>query len=121
MSDFSIDELVKVWQQRIVQILLSILKKWYLLLLVAILGGAIGYFTNRNKPTTYTANITFVLSTEQRGNGGLSGLVAHLGFDGVPNNTENIFSGDNIIEFFKSRSLIGAALMSEIDSQSHQT
>ncbi|MEO8886357.1 MAG: hypothetical protein ABI367_09860 [Mucilaginibacter sp.] len=69
----------------------------------------------------YSANFTFVLSTEQRGNNGLAGLAAQLGFDATTGSTENIFSGDNIIEFFKSRSLIGAALMSEVDSVSHQT
>jgi hypothetical protein len=122
MSDFNIEELIKIWQPRAVNSLLFVLKKWYLLLLAGIAGGATGYYSNRDSIiTTYTANITFVLSTEQRGGGGLSGLVAQIGFDGNSGGSENIFSGDNIIEFFKSRSLIGAALMSEVDTSSHQT
>ncbi|WP_429377234.1 hypothetical protein [Mucilaginibacter sp. UYCu711] len=44
-----------------------------------------------------------------------------MGFDATTGNPENIFSGDNIIELFKSRSLIGTALLSEVNSVSHQT
>lgn len=114
-------DLIKAWQTKAVDILWYMLKKWWFLILAATLGAAVGYFSVRNVKPTYTADISFVLSTEQRGGNALAGLAAQLGFDGMTSSPDNIFSGDNIIEFFKSRSLIGSALMSEVDSTSHQT
>ncbi|MFB9840793.1 hypothetical protein ACFFOO_00315 [Mucilaginibacter ginsenosidivorans] len=48
-------------------------------------------------------------------------MATQLGFDAISSNPDNIFSGDNIIELFKSRKLIGAALLSEIDTKPRQT
>ncbi|MDB5112732.1 MAG: hypothetical protein JWR67_3846, partial [Mucilaginibacter sp.] len=120
MPEFNQDT-IKFWQAKAVDVLSYLLKKWYFLLLTTILGALIGYYTFKKIKPTYTANINFVLSTDQRGNNGLAGLAAQLGFDATTGSSENIFSGDNIIELFKSRSLIGTALMSEVDSTSHQT
>lgn len=116
-----IHDFVKVWRTQTIDVLSHLLKQWYFLILAIILGGAVGYYKIRNIQPTYTANITFVLSTESKGSSGLSGLASQLGIDGTTSGSDNIFSGDNIIELFKSRSLIGAALQSIVDSTSRQT
>ena len=116
-----INDLIKTWSVKLIDVLLYLAKRWYFIILATLLGGAIGYYKIRNIQPTYTANISFVLSTESKGNNGLAGLAAQLGFDGTTGSPENIFSGDNIIEFFKSRNLIGSALQSIVDSASHKS
>lgn len=116
-----IHDFVRVWRTKVIDVLSHLFKQWYFLILAILFGGAVGYYKVRNVKPTYTANITFVLSTESKGSSGLSGLASQLGIDGTTSNSDNIFSGDNIIELFKSRSLIGAALQSIVDSTSRQT
>lgn len=85
-------------------------KKWYILLASFAIGGAFGYwYIHRQKPT-YTATISFVLSTESKQDGNLMNLVAQLSYDAGTSGSENIFEGDNIIELFKSRKIIRSAL-----------
>jgi len=99
-----------------------LLKNWYFLLLAIVAGGAIGYISIRKVKPIYTANFTFVLSTDQRpGGGGFAVLASQLGVDNSGGGADNIFSGDNIVELFKSRQLIGSALLSIVDSTTHQT
>jgi hypothetical protein len=112
----------KLLQAKAKEALFYLLKNWYLLILAIMAGGAIGYISIRKVQPTYTANFTFVLSTDQRpGGGGLANLASQLGVDNSGSGTDNIFSGDNIIELFKSRELIGSALLSVVDSASHQS
>lgn len=116
-----IHDFVKVWRTKGGNILFHLLKQWHFLILAILLGGAVGYYKTRNIQPTYTANITFVLSSDPKGSNGLAGLAAQLGFDATTSSPENIFSGENIIELFKSRSLIGSALQSVVDSSTNQT
>lgn len=110
-----------IWQTRGRSILSYLLKKWYFLVLAVIVGAAAGYFrASRIKPI-YNADISFVLSTDQKERNNFAGLAAQMGFDAMTSSPDNIFSGDNIIELFKSRKLIRAALFSVVDSTSHQT
>jgi hypothetical protein len=97
-----------------------LLKKWRFLLLALLIGLAVGYIRIRTKLPVYSSSISFVLSTDPRPNSGMVTLAAQLGFDAISGNPDNIFSGDNIIELFKSRKLIGAALMSEINPKTHE-
>jgi hypothetical protein len=99
----------------------QLLKKWYFLALAVVIGAALGYIKMMSKPPVYSASISFVLSTEPRPNMGVVNLASQLGFDGITSNPDNIFSGDNIIELFKSRTLIGKALLSQVDSAKHIT
>jgi len=108
-------------QEQILRIISNVLKKWHFLLIAALIGAAVGYIRIRSKLPVYTSNISFVLSTDPRPNSGLYNLATQLGFDAISSNPDNIFSGDNIIELFKSRKLIGAALLSEIDTKPRQT
>lgn len=114
-------DFIQVWKERGTDVLFYLIKKWYFLVSALLVGGIIGYFTMPVVAPTYTANISFVLSTgDSRGGNGLGGLASQLGFEGTAGG-DNMFSGENIIELFKSRSLIGSALMSVVDTSTHQT
>jgi len=108
-------------QEQIKLIANHLLKKWYLLLVGLLVGATIGLINFLRKPLVYSSAISFVLSTDSRPNSGVFNLASQLGFDGITNNPDNIFSGDNIIELFKSRKLIGTALLSEADTVKHES
>jgi len=112
----------KFWKGISIEAFWYLIKRWYFLVMAVLLGGGYGYYKMHRVKPTYTASYTFVLSTDQTGRGnGLAGLASQLGFDGLTSSPDNIFSGDNIIELFKSRKLIGSALLSDIDETHHQT
>ena len=97
-------------------------KKWYLLLLALLIGGVIGFLGASLVKLKYSASYSFVLSTtDSRNNNNLAGLASQLGFDAITSGPDNIFSGDNIIELFKSRKLITSALQSVVDSSDNKT
>jgi len=108
------------WINKIRDIFWYLLRRWYLLILGCVAGVGISYFLYRNIKPTYTATISFVLSTESRSMGGVAGIAAQLGVDIGGNGQENVFSGDNIIELFKSNKMIKQALFSLPDPQSQQ-
>jgi len=122
MTEVEKKDVAKFWQNIAIEAFVYLLKKWYFLVLALGIGAGYGYYKVHKVQPTYTASYTFVLSTDQTGRGnGLAGLASQLGFDGLTSSPDNIFSGDNIIELFKSRKLIGAALLSEVDTVSHET
>lgn len=105
-----------------VDVFFYLTKRWYLLILAGAVGAAYGYYRMHQVKPIYTATYTFVLSTDQKGgNGGLAGLAAQLGVDGLTSSPDNIFAGDNIIELFKSRKLVGSALLSIADTVKKQS
>jgi hypothetical protein len=121
MPEDKIQDTTKNRQAIFVSTFKYLLKYWYLVLLGALLGGVIGVIKVYRKKPVYIATFNFVLSTDQKDRNAFAGLASQLGFDGITSSPDNIFSGDNIIELFKSRKLIGSALQSIVDSTSHQT
>lgn len=91
-----------------------LLSKWKPILIISVLGAALGYvYTVVNKPV-YSALTTFVL--EENSNSGMSqyaSLASMVGID-LGGGGGGIFQGDNIIELYKSRKMIQAALLKKI-------
>lgn len=86
---------------------------WYVLLSLGIVGACCGYFYAKTKHVTYLATTTFVLETSENSGVGLSqyaGLASMVGLD-LGGAGGGIFQGDNIIELYKSRRMIEAALL----------
>lgn len=91
-----------------------ITKSWIIIFLT-ILGGCLGIaYSYFNKPL-YTATSTFVLEEgdKQSGLGQFAGLASIAGID-IGNSGGGIFQGDNIIELYKSRTMIEKALLSPL-------
>ena len=119
MSELKIQNQPTGFKESILPLLKYLFRYWYMILLSLLISSIIGYlFVIRIKPT-YTATITFVLSSEQKPSS-ISGLATQMGFD-MGGGQDNIFSGDNIIDFFKSRSLVGKALFSLTDTLKNET
>lgn len=91
-----------------------LLGKWYWILIFGIVGAGLGFlYANSQKPI-YTATTSFVLETGG-GSTGLSqytGLAALMGID-MTSGGGGLFQGENIIELYKSKSMITQTLLSE--------
>jgi hypothetical protein len=89
--------------------------KWILILIVSIIGALLGLCYSILKKPAYTAVSTFVLE-DAKGGGGLgqyAGLASLAGLNiGGDEGGGGIFEGDNILELYKSRSMIEKALLS---------
>ncbi|MDQ6814069.1 MAG: hypothetical protein M3040_10040 [Bacteroidota bacterium] len=96
-----------------------LLHKWLTIMLIAVAGGLVAFFYAANKKPTYTALLTFVLSSESRVSG-LTSLASQLGFASGASGGSDLFAGDNILTLFESRNMTGRTLF-KIPPGQHQT
>src|SRR4051812_37593634 len=91
-----------------------LVSKWKIILIVGILGGAAGLLNAYMKKPVYTASLSFALENQQSNEmGGALGLASQLGFD-LGGGGGGIFAGANLIELFKSRSIIEQTLLKPV-------
>jgi hypothetical protein len=93
-----------------------LLTKWLIILLIGLLGGGIGFLYAYLKPIKYTSKLTFVVEEGKSGGGGLASLAGQFGFDLGGASGGGVFSGDNILLFFKSEGLCRETLITMYDS-----
>lgn len=93
-----------------------ILTKWIFIIAFGIFGGALGLIYSIIKQPIYTATTTFVLEEgNSGGSGGLGSLGGLASMVGVEiGSGGGIFQGDNILELYKSRSMIEETLLTEV-------
>lgn len=85
--------------------------KWWIVLLFVLIGGALGFSYALLKKKKYSAQLTFIMEDSKAG--GLSayaGLASQFGID-LSGGGSGIFTGDNIIEFLKSKLIVQKALL----------
>lgn len=90
-----------------------LISKWMIIIGVSLLGGVVGICYAWLKVPVYVASSTFVL--EESGGGGLgqyAGIASMMGVDLGGSSNNGIFQGDNIIELYKSRTMIAKTLLS---------
>lgn len=92
-----------------------LLSKWLVIVCFGIIGGLCGIGYAYLKKTQYVATTTFVL---QDGDGGglgqYAGLASMVGVD-LGGGGGGIFQGDNILELYRSRTMIEKTLLTEVD------
>ncbi len=96
-----------------------LLPKWWLILLLGIVGAFVGLMYASSKRPLYTATTTFVLEGAD-GKGGLSqyaGVAAMVGID-LGGAASGLFQGDNILELYKSRRMLSQALLTKVHPDS---
>lgn len=95
--------------------LVFFISRWKVILLFGILGGVAGLGYSFTKKPVYTASLSFVVEDQQQ-NGGLSGalgLANQFGFD-IGGSGGGMFAGANLIELFKSRTMVEQTLLNPI-------
>jgi len=95
--------------------------KWRILLLSGIIGGILGFAYAVIKTPQYLAATTFVLERGEVKNGlsRLAGMAAIAGID-IDGNGGGLFEGDNILELYRSRTMIVETLLSKTFSDSSE-
>lgn len=91
------------------------LSKWKIIITAGILGAILGLgYSLMNKPV-YTATLSFALEDDNTssGLGGALGLASSFGFD-LGTSGGSIFSGSNLTELFKSRTMVEKTLLSPV-------
>lgn len=110
-DEISLKELI----QKVKNWYLYLLSKWKVILLVGALGVILGItYSITNKPV-YIATLSFALEDENSGGGlgGALGLASSFGLD-LGGGGGSIFTGSNLTELFKSRSMVEKTLLSPV-------
>lgn len=117
-EEISLKELI-LKLQRIWYFLLS---KWVVILIAGIIGGALGLTYALFKKPVYKAELSFALEDDKSSGGGLGGalgLASQFGLD-LGSSGGGAFSGDNLTQLMKSRSMVEKALLSTINIDNKQ-
>lgn len=92
-----------------------LLRKWLIILIFGLIGAGVGLTYSLISKTIYIAQLTFVLEDNKSGSLGMyTGLASQFGIDLGGGSGSGIFSGDNIIEFLRSRLMVEKTLLSPI-------
>lgn len=93
-----------------------LLSKTSVILICAVIGAVIGFAYAYFKKPTYTAELTFALQDEKTGGSlsGALGLASQFGIDIGGMGSGGEFSGDNLLELMKSRSIIEKTLLKPV-------
>lgn len=93
-----------------------LLSQWKIIVLAGIAGAALGLTYSFIKKPIYTATLSFALEDEKSVGGGLGsalGLASSLGLD-LGGGGGSIFTGSNLTELFKSRTMVEQTLMTPV-------
>jgi uncharacterized protein involved in exopolysaccharide biosynthesis len=91
-----------------------LLSQWKIIVLAGVIGAALGLTYSIFKKPVYTATLSFALEDEKAGGmSGALGLASSLGLD-LGGSAGGAFSGSNLIELFKSRSIVEQTLMQPV-------
>lgn len=95
-----------------------LVSKWKIIVLAGLIGALLGLAYSFSKKPIYTASLSFALEDEKSGGGlgGALGLASSFGID-IGGGGGSIFTGSNLMELFKSRSMVEQTLLSPITFQ----
>ncbi|WP_268847721.1 Wzz/FepE/Etk N-terminal domain-containing protein [Flavobacterium aestivum] len=111
-NEVSLKELI----EKIKEWYVYLLSQWKIIILAGIVGAVLGLTYSFIKKPVYTATLSFALEDEKGGGGGLGsalGLASSLGLD-LGGGGGSIFTGSNLTELFKSRSMVEKTLMTPV-------
>src|ERR1700761_8889574 len=93
-----------------------LLSKWGIIIIVGILGGALGFVRAYLIKPTYKAELSFTVQDEKPAGGlsGAIGLASQFGIDLGGGSTGGEFSGDNLLSLMKSRLMIEKTLLTTV-------
>lgn len=100
-------------------------KKKSIIILIVVLGAGIGLAVSILKKPKYMGQLSFVLEESSKSGmlGSYSSIASSLGVDlgGLGGSSSGIFTGDNILEFLKSRLMVETALLSTVKVNGKET
>jgi hypothetical protein len=99
-----------------------LLSKWIVIGIVGLIGAGLGLTYALISKPNYEGELTFVLEDSKSGGlGAYAGIASQFGIDlGSGGGSMGVFSGDNIMEFLKSRLMIQQVLLSPVKVDSRE-
>lgn len=96
--------------------------KWHILLIAGITGGIVGLIISLVSTIQYKATTTFVLEAGDDSKSGLARLAGVAAVAGVNLGADagGLFQGDNILELYRSRTMLVQALLSKTHPDSNE-
>ncbi|RYF99076.1 MAG: hypothetical protein EOO07_37245, partial [Chitinophagaceae bacterium] len=94
------------------------------ILIIGLIGGALGIALAYFWPVTYTAKLTFVVEEGKSSGGGLlSSLAGQMGIDigGLSGGTSGVLAGDNVLQLLTSQKMIKQTILTPLDSNGTYT
>lgn len=92
-----------------------LLSKWMIIVFFGIAGAALGLGFAFTKKPSYVGELTFILEEGQQSSlASYAGLASQFGFDLGGGGSSGLFSGENILEFLKSRLMVERTLLSPV-------
>lgn len=90
--------------------------KWLIIVIMASLGGILGFVYSLTQKPVYVAELSFALEDSQSpgGLGAAMGLASQFGIDLGANSAGGAFSNDNLLALMKSRMMIETTLLSPV-------
>ena len=110
-DEISLKELI----QKFRAVCIFLLSAWRKVILFSLIGAVIGFGYAFLLPIKYTSKLSFVVEDSKSSMGGLASLAGQFGFDLGGAGGGGIFSGDNVLLFLKSESLIRETLFTPYD------
>jgi hypothetical protein len=101
--------------QKVKEWISYLLSEWKVVLLACFIGGLLGLTYSLIKKPVYTATLSFAMEDE-KSSGGLGsalGLATSLGLD-IGGSGGSVFSGSNLTELFKSRTMVEQTLLTPV-------
>jgi len=99
-----------------------LLSRWLVIMLFGITGAGLGYALSVSREPDYVGELTFVLEDGKSSTlSGLGGLASQFGLDLGGGSSVGVFSGDNILEFLKSRLMVEKTLLSTVQVGNKKT
>lgn len=111
-DEISLKELIEKGKEWYVYLL----SKWKIIVCAGVVGASFGVVYSFVKKPVYTATLSFALEDEKGSSGGLGGalgLASSLGLD-MGAGGGSVFTGANLTELFKSRSMVEKTLLSPV-------
>jgi len=93
-----------------------LLTQWKIIVLAGVIGASLGLGYSFYKKPVYTATLSFALEDEKSGGGlgGALGLASSFGIDLGGGGGGSIFTGSNLTELFKSRTMVEKTLLTPV-------
>lgn len=92
-----------------------IIGKWFIISVFTLIGAIVGFTFSVIRKPIYIATTSFVLEEEKSSGGALGSLTGLASMAGVDlGGGGGLFQGDNIIELYKSRTMIQKALLTNV-------
>jgi hypothetical protein len=94
-----------------------LISKWKIILIISVAGAILGAAYSYLKKPIFKAELSFALQDDNSGSNlsGALGLASQFGIDLGGGGSGGAFSGDNIIELMKSRSMVEKTLLTSLD------